>query len=120
VAASSGKRAVPAIAREAFTMPDGSGDVFVVAMRLTERLALRREVAACKPKDDDEALEHTLPRLLGRAVVDADGKPVFTAQEWADWSATYPTAALELFNAASRLSSLTRQVAEKNSEASPS
>ena len=119
MATSAQKRAVPAVPREAFPMPDG-GEVFVRALRLTERLALRREVAACRPAGSDEALEYTIPRLLGRAVVDAAGAPVFGVDEWCDYSATYPGTVLELFNRASVLSHLTPDVAEKNSEASRS
>jgi len=100
-------------------MPDG-GEVFVRALRITERLALRREVTALRPANSDEALEYTVPRLLGRSVVDADGSPTFSVDEWCDYSATYPGTVLELFNKASVLSGLSVEVAEKNSEASRS
>jgi hypothetical protein len=103
-------------------MPDG-GEVFVRALRITERLQLRREVTACRPANSDEALEHTIPRLLARAVVDRAWEPVFDAQGWADYSATYPGTVLELFNKASDVSGLSvaaQAAAEKNSEASRS
>lgn len=119
MAAHAGKRSVPPIPREAFPMPDG-GEVFVRALRITERLQLRREVAALRPANSDEALEFTVPRLLGRTVVDADGEPVFTVAEWCDYSATYPGSVLELFNRSSALSHLSPEAAEKNSEASRS
>ena len=113
MATSAKKRAVPAIPREDFPMPDGGG-VFVRALRITERLALRREVAACRPANSDEALEYTVPRLLGRAVVDESGEPVFNVEEWCDYSATYPGTVLELFNKASELSGLSGEAAAKN------
>jgi hypothetical protein len=119
VAVNAAKRTVPAIPREAFPMPDG-GEVFVRALRITERLQLRREVAALGPKGSDEALEYTVPRLLGRTVVDEGGAAVFTVDEWCDYSATYPGTVLELFNKASVLSGLSPGDAEKNSEASRS
>lgn len=100
-------------------MPDG-GAVFVRALRINERLQLRREVAALRPANSDEALEYTVPRLLVRTVVDEDGQPVFTVDEWCDYSATYPGTVLELFNKASVLSGLSAGDAEKNSEASRS
>lgn len=100
-------------------MPDG-GLVFVRALRITERLALRREVAALRPSGSDEALEYTVPRLLGRTVVDADGSPTFSVDQWCDYSATYPGTVLELFNKASQLSHLTSESAEKNFAASRS
>jgi hypothetical protein len=100
-------------------MPDG-GEVFVRALRITERLQLRREVNALRPASSDEALEYTVPRLLGRAVVDEDGSPTFSVEQWCDYSATYPGTVLELFNRASQLSGLSAEAAEKNSEASRS
>lgn len=117
--ASAGKRAVPPIPREEFPLPDG-GVVFVQALRITERLALRRDVAALRPANSDEALEYSMPRLLARTVVDEQGAPVFDVQQWCDYSASYPTAVLELFNRSSVLSGLSPGVAEKNSEASRS
>jgi hypothetical protein len=100
-------------------MPDG-GEVFVLALRITERLQLRREVAELRPANSDEALEYTVPRLLARTVVDESGAPVFSVQEWCDYSATYPGSVLELFNQAARLSGLSPGDAEKNSAASRS
>lgn len=117
--AAAAKRVVPAIPREAFPMPDG-GEVFVRALRITERLQLRREIAALRPASSDETLEYTVPRLLGCAVVDADGSPTFTVEGWCDYSATYPGTVLELFNKASVLSGLSPGDAEKNSAASRS
>jgi hypothetical protein len=113
------KRAVPKIAREAFPMPDG-GEVYVRALRLNERLKLRAQLVALKPKDADESTEYMVPRLLGVSVVDAGGAPVFTVEEWCDYGATYPGAALGLFNRACDLSGFSAEVAQKNSKASRS
>lgn len=105
----------PARPSEQFTLPDGS-EITVRALSLTQRLVVRRQVTALTDgKSAEEAIEFMVPRLLAIAVVDEDGKPLMTAEQWEDYGSVNPTAALQLFNKASELSGFSSEGAEKNS-----
>lgn len=107
--------APPQLAREPAELPDGS-QVFVRALRLTERLTIRRQVAELTAgKGLEESLVLLVPRLLAVTVVDEADVPVFTAEQWDDYGAAHPAQTLELFNTASKLSGFDREAAEKNS-----
>ena len=102
--AAAARPTLPPIPREPYTLPDGP-EVFIRALRLDERLALRRDLAALGPSAGaDAAIALMVPRLLGVAVVDAAGVPLFSADDWCQYGASYPGTALELFNRACVLS----------------
>lgn len=105
----------PVLPKEAVTLPDGS-EVHVRALKLTERLAVRRQVAVLtEGKGVEESLTLMVPRLLAMAVVDEDGKPLLDADGWDEYGASHPAAVLDLFNKASDLSGFSSEAAEKNS-----
>jgi hypothetical protein len=108
----------PALARETFPLPyqGGTVDVIVRALLLTERLTVRQQVAKlAKDLSLDDSLVLMVPRLLAIAVVDEDGKPLMTHEQWNEFGSAHPTTALELFNKASDLSGFSVEDAEKNS-----
>lgn len=102
----------PALASEPFTLPDGT-EVKVRALRLTERLAVRRQASDTKATEDTLLL--MVPKLLAMSVVDEDGKPLMSADQWDDYGSAHPRTAFDLFNKASELSGFSSEGAEKNS-----
>ena len=78
---------LPPIPREPYTLPDGP-EVYIRALRLDERLALRRDLAALGPAASaDDAVALMVPRLLGVAVVDGEGVPIFSGDDWCQYRA---------------------------------
>lgn len=103
----------PVLKREPYTLPDGT-EVEVRALLLTERLAVRRQVAELTAgKGVEESLVVMVPRLLAMSV-ELDRKPIMSAAEWDEYGATYATETLELFNKASDLSGFNVGAVEKN------
>jgi hypothetical protein len=47
-----------------------------------------------------------LSHVLSKCIVDAEGKPVFTVEEWEAWGASHVDAVLELFKTARRVSKM--------------
>jgi hypothetical protein len=99
--------------RKEATLHDGSV-AFVRALRLTERLHIRRQVSKLDASTDEGALVLMIPRLLAVAVVDGDGNALLTAEEWDDYGAAHAGLVLDLFNTASELSGFSSEAAEKN------
>jgi hypothetical protein len=108
----------PALASEPFPLryQGGTIDVTVRALMLTERLTVRAQVAKLAADLSlDDSLVFMVPRLLAVSVIDEDGKPLMTAEQWNEYGSAHPTTALELFNKASELSGFSVEAAEKNS-----
>lgn len=97
----------PVLPKEAHDIPELGGEVVVRGLLLSERLALFAEAR------DGERFSH-ISRLLACAVIDAEGKPVFTAEEWEQFGSANFEAALRIFEIARRLSGLDTEVREKN------
>ena len=57
---------------------------------------------------------------LSRCVLDADGEPLMTQDEWEAWGTEHVEAAIRLFVVVKRLSLLERSDVEKKSESTPS
>ena len=112
-AAKAGKFKPAELQRKEATLHDGSV-AFVRALRLTERLQIRRQVGELAGSSTEGALVLMIPRLLAIAVVDEDGKALMSAYEWDDYGAAHAGLALELFNTASELSGFSSEAAEKN------
>jgi hypothetical protein len=98
----------PVLPREAVEVVELGGEVVVRGLLLRERLALFDDA-----REDGARFGH-LSAVLAACVVDADGKPVYTADEWEQFGATHFEAALKLFAAAQRLSGLDVEGAKKN------
>lgn len=66
---------VPALPSAEMPFPLLGGDVLVQGLRLTERLQLRQDLR-------DKPAMAFIPALLARSVVDAEGQPLASAEEW--------------------------------------
>ena len=114
-----GEVPAPTLAKQTVDMPTLGGDVVVRGLLLTERLALVAGMAHT-PADDDAtpasrtALYAVMPTLLAQAVVDADGLPLWTADEWQVFGSAHEAKAIELFNTAWRLSGFAQAEQAKN------
>ena len=98
----------PVLPKETVEVDALGGEVVVRGLLLRERLALFDDA-----RDGGERFGH-LSAVLAACVVDADGKQVFTVDEWEQFGAVHFEAALKLFNVAQRLSGLDVEGAKKN------
>ena len=98
----------PVLPKETHDVPELGGEVVVRGLLLSERLALFADAQA-----DGGRFSH-IARLLACVVIDAEGKPVFTADEWEQFGASNFEAVLRVFEIARRLSGLDAEVREKN------
>ena len=80
---------------------------------LDERMAFRARMAKLRDPDD-ESVFAAIQDLLSLSVVDADNCPVYTKARWRLWGAAHESAAIDLFNAAMRLSGLSGDDTKKN------
>lgn len=95
----------PTLPKETVDVPELGGEVVVSGLLLKDRIEL---FAAA------ETGGAQLSRLLAATVLDADGVPVYTQEEWEQFGAQHFAAALRLFDVARRLSGLDAEVAKKN------
>lgn len=110
---------LPTLHKEAVPVPALGGDVIVRAMLASENLALGEEARRSQQTGSAFGDEYMLvPRLLSKVVIDADGEPLMTAQEWQVFGGSNPGVIYELFSIARRLSGGDVEEARKNSEAS--
>lgn len=101
--------AAPALQQEEVNVPALGGSVVVRAMPLN----LLFEVIDSARTDPANAV----PRLLSHSVMDADGEPLWTTEQWATWGASEFDAALALYQAAQRvcgIGKLAQEATEKN------
>ncbi len=108
--------------RETVPVEDLGGDVIVRGLLLSERMrhdSLNTE--AQKPLEGEteqqakaRAGAAVLPRTLHCCVVDEEGAPLMSAQEWDEFGGTNTAAAFLLFNTAMRLSGQNLEAVEKN------
>lgn len=117
----------PTVRKEAVEVPELGGEVVVRGTALHERLALVFAVAPPMPAegeeiqappveaDDPRERYGHIARLLAYAVVDADGEPIFTVDEWLEFGGLHYAATLRLYGIAKRLSGMDTEAAKKNS-----
>lgn len=98
----------PVLPRETHECAPLGGEVVVRGLLLRERLALFDDA-----NSGGVRFGH-LSAVLAACVLDADGKPVFTIDEWETFGAQHMEAALQLFAVAQRLSGLDVEDAKKN------
>lgn len=98
--------APPAPPSEAVQVDAMGGEVVVRGLLLRDRLALATAGGADKFGQ--------VSALLAASVVDADGEPVWTQQQWEAFGARHFEEALRLFVVAQRLSGLDAEETEKN------
>lgn len=88
------------------------GSVAIVQMGLATRLAAE-SVASKQDRDDPAAVYATIPHVLAGCVLDADGAPLMSPEQWSLFGVSHRNEAIELFNTAMRLSGIGED-AEKN------
>lgn len=102
--------------REPYTLPDGF-EVFVQGIGFGGHLKVERLLVEMADTPSDDGVGRMGPHLLARAVVDEDGEPLMTAEQWAEYANAgreYKLAVFELFNKAYVLSGFDIKAAEKN------
>lgn len=97
---------LPALPQEEVDVPALGGEVIVRGMLLGERLEIMSSL--------QEGRFAHVSRILAATVVDADGKQMFSQEEWETFGATHFNEAMRLAAIASRLSGMDREGAEKN------
>ncbi|WP_183025670.1 hypothetical protein [Variovorax sp. UMC13] len=113
---------VPELPEEEVPFPPFKGDVLVRGLLMSRRLANDRlHVAALKPLDgENEEQAHAragsqiVTRMLHHSVVDVDGTPLCSEEEWDRLGALHRTDVFRVFNVAMRLSGHDLELATKN------
>lgn len=95
----------PELEREIATVPELGGDVIVQGLLLRDRLAVMS-------RENPGQFGH-VATMLAAAVVQADGAPLMTADEWERFGVKHFDRAMSLFMIAKRLCGLEEGVAEK-------
>lgn len=101
--------ASPVLHQEEVEVPALGGAVIVRAMPLNVLFDVIDSARA------DSA--NAVPKLLAQSVVDADGEPLWSAEQWATWGASQFEATLALYQAAQRvcgIGKLAQDATEKN------
>lgn len=96
----------PTLPKRAVPVDVLGGEVVVRGLMLKERLALFAGEAESKFAQ--------ISGLLAACVLDADGVPIFTADEWESFGAQHMEQSLVLFEVVRELSGLNAEVAQKN------
>ena len=98
--------------REEVEVPALGGSVAVVQMGLATRLAAE-SVATKQDRNDPAGVYATIPHVLAGCVLDAEGAPLMTPEQWSLFGVKHRNEVIDLFNAAMRLSGVGED-AEKN------
>lgn len=106
----------PTVPKETLAVEALGGEVVVRGLLLSERMQVQRQIVTLRKADagDEGAVHAILPVLLALCVLDADGLPVFTQDQWQAFGARHADQAVELFNAAWRLSGFSTAEEAKN------
>lgn len=103
--------APPPLAREVVQVPALGGDVVVVELSLQARLDFERVLRDHRGVADVHAM---VPHLLAATVrIDGD-EPLYSVEQWQAFGARHSAVAIELFNAAMRLSGFNGEDETKN------
>lgn len=108
----------PVLPKETTDSAAIGGEVIVRGLLMSDRMALW---ALAKPREGEteeqasaRAAAGMVPEMLARTVVLADGKPLWTAQQWDEFAASNSTEALRIFSIADKLSGGDSKEIEKN------
>ena len=103
------------LAREVIQVDALGGEVAVVELDLGARLAFEDALVATRKRGQDGDLVGDLvPQLLAVSVVGEEGVPLLDVKQWRVFGGRHPAVAVELFNAAMRLSGLDGAEHKKN------
>ena len=103
----------PVLQQETVEVPELGGEVVVRGLRLSERLSI---TAA----GDDFERFGNVSRVLAWCVLDAEGEPLMSREEWEAFGASHVDSCIRLFGIARRLSLLDQATVEKKSQTTPS
>jgi len=119
-----GSVAEPTLPKQTVEVEALGGEVVVRGLLLVERLAMNnklatmraatRDRAAGAPYDPEQDLNIAIPMLLALCVLDADGVPLWSEQQWQVFGGQHQNQALALFNVAWDLSGLNEGAQAKN------
>jgi len=101
------------LAREVIRVEALGGEVAVLELDLGARLEFESALAASR-KSGKSLVSAMVPQLLALCVVGDDGEPLFTVKQWQAFGARHRDTAIELFNAAMRLSGFDAEANAKN------
>lgn len=112
----------PVLRKQTVAVPALNGDVIVRGLLLSELLEKNHANAENQVPRAGETEQQARARAggrvvsftLARTVTLADGKPLFTEEEWDVFGAEHPDAVLDLFKVAEELNGLNKKVVEKN------
>ena len=98
----------PVLPKEAVRVESMGGELVVRGLLFSERMALFAEAG------EGAQVMAYVPRLLAVTVLDADAKPVFTAEEWEVFGTGNEADMLALMQVALRLSGLQGEAVKKS------
>lgn len=96
----------PTLPKKVVPVPQLDGKVIIRGLLLSDRVAILNKARAGGL---------LISELLAKTVVDADGEPIYTSQEWEEFGASNFETCLDLFKEAKALSGLDAEVSEKKS-----
>lgn len=120
-----GEVAAPTLPKQTVEVEALGGEVVVRGLTLVERLAVTNRLAALRsaakaradagqPVDPAEDLNLVIPMMLARAVMDAEGEPLFTEAQWQVFGGRHQGQAMAVFNVAWDLAGLNEGATVKN------
>lgn len=115
--------AVDDVQYEDVEVPEWGGRVRVKSLTGRERDALEASMIVGKGKNANVNMNNLRAKLVGRSVVDEDGKRLFSDDDIAALGAKSAAALTRVYEVAQRLSGITQEDVEeltKNSETAPS
>lgn len=96
----------PVLPKEAVQVDELGGEVIVRGLLLRERVQLFQSGGG--------EWSARVSQMLAATVIDADGAPIYTAQQWEEFGAQHFDACARLLAVANRLSGLSTEDARKN------
>lgn len=111
-----GDIAPPVTPKETMEVPALGGEVVVRGLLLSERMAVQKQIVSLRraEADDTGTVHAILPVMLALCVLDADGLPLWTQDQWQAFGGTHADQAVTLFNSAWRLSGFDAEAETKN------
>lgn len=94
----------PSLPKEVVEVPELGGEVIVRGMLLGERVSFYAVTGSRR-----------LAKLLEFCVVDNEGEPIYTEQQWDEFGSRHYTVALDLFQKVRALNGMDAEVSEKKS-----
>lgn len=98
----------PVLPKEAVQVDELGGEVIVRGLLLRERVEIFHKESGAT------AWSARVSQILAATVIDADGKPIYTADEWEEFGAVHFSACARLLGVANRLSGLEVEETQKN------